>query len=573
MPRNDKVIRLIPYSYPMNRRAFLTASGSKKNKITARAVITGRTSSGIAPYAGPWTRNEATHLLKRTMFGAKPGDIQYFAGKTMEDAVDELLHITSPLPDPPVKEYDTAGTLVPDSNIDAGTTWVNDFNEDDKIGGLRKQSFKKWWVGVMLNPPRNIREKMTLFWHNHFATEMASSTNARYAYKHHTLLRANALGNFKSLARAISVDPLMLVYQNGEQNQKGAPDENFARELQELFTLGKENNPNYTEDDVKAAARVLTGWRNDAETNTAYFDPARHDTGNKTFSSFYNHRTIAGRSGNSAGDEELDDLIDMIFSNGREASEYIVKELYRWFVYYEIDDAAKVNVIEPLALMLRNYNWEIKPVLAALLKSEHFFDPLNQGCLIKSPVDFIIGLCREYEVALPGSPDYITWYATLEGLLYELELLQQSPGDPPSVSGWPAYYQIPAFHELWINNDTYPRRTRFTDIMVYNGFTRLGFELKINTIAFARSLSNPGDPKALLEDSLAILYRIALSDTAKEQLKRDLLLTGQTNDYYWTNAWNAYIANPGDMMAYQTVHARLNELYRYLLALPEYQLS
>ena len=157
--------------------------------------------------------------------------------------------------------------------------------------------------------------------------------------------------------------------------------------------------------------------------------------------------------------------------------------------------------------------------------------------------------------------------------MYQLELLQQSPGDPPSVSGWPAYYQIPSFHELWINNDTYPRRTQFTDIMVYNGFTRLGFELKMDTIAFARSLSNPGDPKALLDDSLATLYRIALSDAAKEQLKRDLLLTGQTNDYYWTNAWNTYIANPGDMMAYQTVHTRLNELYRYLLALPEYQLS
>ena len=544
-----------------------------KKSLAHRTVIAGRTSSGIAPYTGAWTKHEVIHLLKRTMFGAKLTDIQHFAGKTMEDAVDELMNITSPLPEPPVKDYDTAEAQFPDATVDSGTTWINDHNEDDKIGWLRKQSFKKWWVGIMLNQPRNIREKMTLFWHNHFATEMASTSNGRYTYKHHTMLRTNALGNFKSLARAISVDPLMLVYQNGEQNQKGAPDENFARELQELFTLGKENNPNYTEDDVKAAARVLTGWRNDPATNTSYFNPERHDTGNKTFSSFYNHTTIAGRSGDNAGDEELDDLINMIFSNGREASEYIVKELYRWFVYYEVDDAAKANVIEPLALMLRNYNWEIKPVLTDLLKSEHFFDPLNQGCLIKSPVDFIVGLCRECEAPLPDSRDYTTWYSMLDGLLYQLELLQQSPGDPPSVSGWPAYYQIPSFHELWINNDTYPRRTQFTDIMVYNGFTRLGFELKMDTIAFARSLSNPGDPKALLDDSLATLYRIALSDAAKEQLKRDLLLTGQTNDYYWTNAWNTYIANPGDMMAYQTVHTRLNELYRYLLALPEYQLS
>lgn len=557
----------------MNRRAFLTASGVKKKNRPSRPVVTGRTSSGIVPYTGAWTRNEVIHLLKRTMFGAKPDDIQYFEGKTMEEAVDELLNITSPLPGPPLKDYDTGDAEVPDNNIPKGTTWINDVNEDSKIAWLRKQSLKKWWVGVMLNQPRNIREKMALFWHNHFATEMASTNNAGYAYRHHTLLRANALGNFKSLARAITIDPLMLVYQNGEHNRKGAPDENFARELQELFTLGKENNPNYTEEDVKAAARVLTGWRNDPEANDSYFDPQRHDEGNKTFSSFYNNKTITGRSGNAAGEEELNELIDMIFSKGREASEYIVKELYRWFVYYEIDDAARVNVIEPLALMLRNYNWEIKPVLAAMLKSEHFFDPLNQGCIIKNPVDFIVGLCRECDVMLPDSSDYATWYSTLDGLLGQLEILQQSPGDPPSVSGWPAYYQIPSFHELWINNDTYPRRTQFTDIMVYNGFTRLGFELKINTIAFAASLSNPGDPKALVDDSLEILYRIALSDTAREQLKRDILLTGQTSDYYWTNAWNAYIANPGDMMAYQTVYSRLNELYRYLLALPEFQLS
>ena len=149
-----------------------------------------------------------------------------------------------------------------------------------------------------------------------------------------------------------------------------------------------------------------------------------------------------------------DELINMIFSKGQEASEYIVKELYRWFVYYEIDEAADANVIKPLALMLRNANWEIKPVLTTLLKSEHFFDPLNQGCLIKSPVDFVVGLCREFDVPLPDSTDYMTLYSTLDGLLYQLELLQQSPGDPPSVSGWPAYYQIPLFHELWINNDT-----------------------------------------------------------------------------------------------------------------------
>ena len=307
--------------------------------------------------------------------------------------------------------------------------------------------------------------------------------------------------------------------------------------------------------------------------NDSYFDASRHDTDDKTFSSFYNNTVIRGRSGETAGEDELNDLINMIFSKSQEASRYIVKELYRWFVYYEVDAAADANVIAPLAQMLVNHNWDIKPVVETLLKSEHFFDVLNQGCMIKSPADFVIGLCREFNVQLPDGADYTTQYAIYEAISTQLRYMQQTLGDPPSVSGWPAYYQIPLFHEIWINNDTYPKRTLFTDTMVFSSFTRSGFDLRIDSIAFAKSLSNPGDPNALLNDSLEVLYRIQLSETTKQQLKKDILLTGQTNDYYWTNAWNAYIANPSDMAAYQTILSRLNELYKYLLALPEYHLS
>lgn len=556
----------------MDRRSFLRIRSAEK-KIVPKSFVSGRTNSGVSAYTGVWSKNEVIHLLKRTMFGARLSDIEHFLTLSADDAVDELLNITTPLPAPPLKDYDAAEAVQPDTNVNAWTSWVDDPNTDEDIGRLRTSSFKRWWVGVLLNQPRNIQEKMALFWHNHFATEMKSTGNGRYVYKHHSLLRSNCLGNFKTLAKAISIDPLMLVYQNGEHNTKGQPDENFARELQELFTLGKENNPNYTEDDVKAAARVLTGWRNNNATTEPYFDALRHDTGNKQFSSFYNNTVIAGRVGDTAGEEELDDLINMIFEKKQEASRYIVKELYKWFVYYEVDAAADANVIEPLAQLLQNSNWEIKPVLSALLKSEHFFDPLNQACLIKSPVDFAIGLCREMNVQFPDASSYQAAYGAWDLIYYQLYLMQQAIGDPPSVSGWPAYYQIPSFHELWISNDTYPRRTQFTDSMVYLGFSRNEFDLIVDTIGFAKSLSNPGDPNVLLADSLDILYRMPLSETVRQQLKQDILLTGQTNDYYWTNAWNTYIANPTDMMAYQTIHTRLSELYKYLLALPEYHLS
>ncbi|MBX3242529.1 MAG: DUF1800 domain-containing protein [Chitinophagaceae bacterium] len=553
----------------MDRRSFL----SLKREKLSKKFVTGRTQSGITPYTGPWTRNEVIHLLKRTMFGASLQDIKYFEQRTMEASVNELLTITAPLPTPPLKDYDASDAEAqPDNNIAPGATWVNDYNTDGGIGQARNFSFQRWWISRVLHQDRNIREKMTLFWHNHFATQMSSSNNGRLTYKHHQMLRQHALGNLKWLVKAVTLDPLMLVFQNGEHNRKESPDENYARELQELFSIGKENNPNYTEDDVKAAARVLTGWRINYETVEPFFTPERHDTGNKSFSSFYNNRVITGRAG-AAGAQEVDDLIDMIFSKSREASVYVVKELYKWFVYYEIDAAAQANVIDPLAQMLVNYNWDIKPVVETLLKSEHFFDVLNQGCLIKGPADFIFGLCREFDVQLPSGADWQTEYAVNNLLSWIMKNLDQDLGEPPSVSGWPAYYQMPVFHEIWITNNTYPKRTEFTDMMTMSNFTVNNFELKIDVVAFAKTLSNPGDPNSLLNDSLEILYRIDLSEGVREQLKRDILLTGQTNDYYWTNAWNAHIANPSNMMAYQTVFTRLSELYQYLLALPEYHLS
>jgi uncharacterized protein (DUF1800 family) len=366
----------------------------------------------------------------------------------------------------------------------------------------------------------------------------------------------------------------MLKYLNGYLNTNKAPDENYGRELQELFTLGKANNPNYTEDDVKAAARVLTGWRIDLPTTTTNFNAAKHDTDSKQFSSFFNNTVIAGRTGATAGDDELDDLLNMIFGKKTEVSQFIVKKIYRWFCYYTIDAASQANVIDPLAQLLQDNNWEIKPVLDALLKSEHFFDALNRGCLIKSPLDIAISLCREFGVLFPdAAADYSGAYNMWDFIRGQAAMNNQNFADPPSVSGWPSYYQAPQFYELWINSDTLPKRNMFTDILVYSGYSRGGNTIKIDPVAFAQRLSNPGDPNVLITDSLAILYRVPLSDATKTTIKTTILLSGQVSDYYWTNAWNAYLANPTDSMAYQTVYMRLRDLYRYFMNLAEYQLA
>jgi uncharacterized protein (DUF1800 family) len=502
------------------------------------------------------------HLLKRTMFGAKKSDIDYFKTLSTVQAVDALLNVAGAAPAPPVKNYTGADAVA------AGASWVTTASADDDVNDGRVASFKSWWTGLMINQGRTILEKMTLFWHNHFSTETNIYRRGIFAYEHNAMLRANALGNFKTLTRLVTLDRAMLIYLNGYLNVKEAPDENYGRELMELFTLGKENNPNYTEPDVQAAARVLTGWTIDQATDVMAFDPARHDTNNKTFSSFFNNTVVTGQSGATAGDTELDALLNMIFSKQVEVSEFIIRKIYRWFCYYIIDANTDANVIKPLAAQFRT-NWEIKPVLATLFKSEHFFDALNQGCLIKSPVDLYIGAVREYNVTFPAP--YGNLYEMWEHIHNEAAIVQQHLGDPPSVSGWPSYYQLPQFHEMWINNDTLPKRNIFTDQLIQFGYTRSGQTIKFDPVAFAQSLPNPGDPNALINDSLDIMYRVPLSDASKNTIKTVILLGNQTDDHYWTNEWTNF--TNGDMMAKQIVTTRLTAMYKYFMNLAEYQLS
>jgi uncharacterized protein (DUF1800 family) len=502
------------------------------------------------------------------MFGATRSDTAYFVSLGFEQSIDTILTIPAVLPAPPVKEYESDT----DAQVIGGTTWVNDPSDDGTLNSLRRASFKKWWMGLMLRQNRSILEKMTLFWHNHWSTESAIVENARYVYTHHTLLRSMALGNFRTMAKAVTTDPAMLVYQNGQLNTKQAPDENYGRELQELFSVGKGPGSQYTEDDVKAAAKVLTGWRIDPATVTSYFTEARHDTGNKTFSAFYNNTVIQGKSGPTAGDEEVDAMLDMIFST-QEVAKYICRRFYRWFVYYDIDSTVEANIITPLADIFRNNHYEIRPVLETLLKSEHFFNALARGCQIKSPVDLVVSACREYNMVFPSPVDYISSYGMYAYLATQAALMQQNIGDPPDVSGWKAYYQAPQFYEIWINSDTLPKRNQFTDTLVTNGYAYNGQRIEIDGAAFAKTLSNPGDPNQLIDDILKVIYRIGISAASKAQLKTDILLGGQTNDYYWTGAWNTYVSNPDDMANTTTVENRLRDLLKYFMDLSEYQLA
>ncbi|WP_343701134.1 DUF1800 domain-containing protein [Chitinophaga sp.] len=546
----------------MDRRDFLTLAPSRKKTVKVNAA---RTYSGLTPYTGEWGTAQVVHLLKRAMFGAKPADVKHFAAMSLDAAVDALLQTNVATPAPPVNNYSQGA---PDSTgVAPGASWAAAPEGDEDLNNDRRGSYKAWWIGLMLNQERNIHEKLVLFWHNHWATETQTIQDARFMYLHNVTLRNHALGNFKAMAKAITLDPGMLVYLNGYLNEKTAADENYARELLELFTCGKGPDSLYQEEDVRAAAHVLTGYKVDKVNIRSYFDPSKHDITNKQFSSWFSNKVISGKTG-EMGATELDDMLNIIFTQ-HEVAKFICRKFYQFFIYYEIDEAAETNVIEPLAKVFRDSGYEIKPLLQALFKSEHFYDPLNMSCLIKSPVDYTVGLCREFGVAFAPAADYANAYPQWAAVQSAAARQQQNIGDPPGVSGWEAYYLAPQFHELWINTDTLPQRNMFADQMIGPGFRGL----RIDPIVFADQMSEPGNPVTLVKDSLDVLYRMGVSDTTKAFLKDKILLLGQEQDYYWTEAWNLYKSDPSNAANRNVVVKHLTDLYKYIMNLSEYHLA
>jgi uncharacterized protein (DUF1800 family) len=371
--------------------------------------------------------------------------------------------------------------------------------------------------------------------------------------------------------KEMSKEPQMLFYLNGHYNVKNSPDENYARELQELFTIGKGNNL-WNEDDVKEAAKVLTGFRADMTSMTGTFNPALHETGNKVFSAFYNGTVITGLAG-AAGATELDTLIDMIFSKDQYVAKFICRKIYRFFVYYNIDATVENTIIDGLAQTFIANNWNIVPVLSQLLKSDHFYDMLTDYCFIRTPMDYFLGMSRSLALPIPATlslEDEYRAYYSLAGLCSQCGM---DPGDPPNVAGWPAFYQTPQFHQMWINSDTLPKRMKTTDQLFTSGgiYVSPGFQLKCDVLAFVQTLSDPSDPVAIIDDCVKYLLTIGLTTTSKDYY-RALLLDGTMLNSSWTNAWNNYIANPSNATLAGIVRTRLQDMLTKLLRLAEHHL-
>jgi uncharacterized protein (DUF1800 family) len=314
---------------------------------------------------------------------------------------------------------------------------------------------------------------------------------------------------------------------------------------------------------------VLTGYRINAQGQTYFDTNNRHDTTNKVFSAFYNNTSIVGQTG-ANGALELDQMLTMIFATS-ESAKFICRRIYQFFVYGDISPDVETNIILPMADVLRNNNYELKPALSALFKSEHFFDVLTQGAIIKSPLDFIVGQMREMKMKFPPAVNIPELYRMYGYLISTAATLDQNIGDPPNVSGWAAYYLNPVFDEYWLNTDTYTKRVNYITSMV-NGYTNTNQTLKLDWIGFAKRMTNPSDPNQLVQDFNTYLLRMQLEPSTLSTIKTQTLLSGQSTDSYWTTAWNNYIANPNNQSSFSDVNNRLLLLLKYYMNLEEFYL-
>tara|TARA_B100000315_G_scaffold260807_1_gene325638 strand:+ start:29331 stop:31013 length:1683 start_codon:yes stop_codon:yes gene_type:complete len=459
----------------------------------------------------------AAHLLHRTIFGPKWEEIETAVFTGLSGTLNTLFsELSAPEPpgewiDDPIPPYDELDAEALDSLINAYST---------QFGEMRS-----WWIDLMIGDETTIREVMALFWHDHFATSGGKVFYPPAMYNQNALIRNYALGNIKEFVKVMAFDPAMLIWLDNNQNHVGAINENFARELLELFTIGVGN---YTQIDIIEAARAYTGYRTDG-LNT-YFMPDHHDYGLKTF---------MGQTGNWFGD----DIVDIIFEQD-ETARFLCRKLYSWFLYNFPDE----SVIDELAAIMRDNDYEVEPVLRALLSSDHFFDENFRGAKYRSPVYHTASIVRQTYTEITAldseHPKNII-------LMYVNELLGQATFFPPDVSGWVSY-------RTWVNTYTLPWRKIYTNGVI-DGFIYdfdIGFQSDI--MSFILHIPSHNDAEQLIDDLALYFYAMEPSEHTTQLLLNELLQGAEPYD------WNINLPD---------AEGRLRGTVKLLMRLPDYQLK
>lgn len=524
-------------------------------------------SLNMDPYVGPWSKEQAAHLLRRTLFGATFQQIQDATTAGMDATVAQLLQL--PSVDPPLVTTSTDGV------VPIGQSWVqhvlpaaNTVNANMS----RNESLVSWLMQRINTEPLSIREKMCLFWQNHFAAEF--SFDARASYNYLNLIRTHALGNFKQLMKEMTIDPCMLVFLNGASNNVFSPNENFARELLELYSIGKGpqiaagDYTTYKEEDVLVGAKIMTGWRVDGFMSTtaadtfSFFEPIFHDTTTKTLSSHFGNASVP-----HAGANEYANYIDIIFEQPALAH-FICRKLYRWFVNYDLTPVVEDTIVADLAQTFIDNDFEILPVVEQLLKSDHFYDVALRGTIIKNPIEFMFSIFNATHsvpnYTLPVNYQlYLNTYfiAATAGMNY----LQ-----PPSVGGWTSYYLSPSYTRLWASSSYIKLRFDFSSwVTLWGGIDVTGNKLGVNHLTFLNGLSLPSSAPQVIEDMVTVFCPKGLSALNKLILKG--ILTNGLPDFEWTIQYNEYLADPTNAVVADPVKIRVALTLDKLFKMPEFQ--
>ena len=549
--------------------------------------------ASLNPLQGTLGTRRAAHLLRRASFRYNKSRVDALAGMNPTDAVASLLvkaplQMTQPVYDDPDSD--------PVENIEWLIPEGQDFPGQDP---LLRRYVAGWWLNEALWDP-GIGHRMGLFYHQYMATSMTASNHATY-FDYLRLLDWGSLGNFKKLATKMVTDNVMLRYLNNNENTKNNPNENFAREFFELFTIGKGpqlgpgDYTNYTEDDIVEAAKVFTGFRSrpdrgviDPETGipTGFILVNQHDTGSKSFSSKFQNTVIQGGTNGPGIYQELLDLVDMVFAQD-ETAKLLCRRLYHFFVSRILTDEIETDIIEPLADTLRSNDYEIVPVLQQLLQSEHFYDEDDSdnqdeifGGLIRSPLDLFLQSIHLFELQ-----DQVPSPTLNPGLHYGRfynqvvfnHILQQSGMPlflPTDVAGYPGYYQQPDYNRQFFNSSTIIPRYKLP-AMLLSGRRVIGqapnatIIVQLDVAAWVRDsdfFSNALDSSVLVEE----LLRYTLPEEATNERFNYYLITVFLDNLPpadWTYEWQNYLDTGDDT----EVKIPLERLINAIMYSPEYQ--
>jgi len=530
----------------------------------------------LTPYQGNWTNKESAHLLRRTLFGATIEQITNATTNGLTQTITDLLSTYNVSPPLSYSEDDTS--------VNIGETWIGvplPTIDRQPAKQTRYNSLRAWLIErVTQHNTLSIVEKLSFFWQNHFACDFLSS-DPQGSYEYLMLLRNNCLGNFKQLVKGLTIHPLMLRFLNGHSSSKDHPNENFARELFELYTIGKGpqiasgDYTNYTEHDILEGAKILTGWRYRNHSSTtlpqisSYFTASRHDNTDKTLSEKFGNAIITGN-----GETEYADFIDLIFQQN-EVARFICKKLYQWFVKADVDTA----IVDAMAQTMITNNYDVTPVLRELFLSEHFFDIANRGTIVKNPIELMASMLKSTNSTL-SNLNYSEQdnYRIMLVVRYHIKLAGMEYFRPPNVAGWTAYYLEPSFSDLWINSALLLQRFNTTkSAIIYSGFSNHpvnDVRYKVDFLNFLEQLeqvSNPSNAETVIDLLETLFVCKPLAVNQRNALKSTL--TDGLPDFEWTAEYTDYLANPDDTTFSDPVAERIKLVLAQLFQMPEFQIQ